>query len=172
MLIILLLGALTASHFCFLAERFAVHRSTKGNSKCNSCQSEIKLYDIIPVLPWLLRKGKAACCKQKIPGRYPLMETLAGFWCVSMFVFFNEALAAALIFSLAGVGLIFTRSYYNILKKATGVKPCSEIKHLTMEPNDAGVHYYFKAHRCGWCATKIKNDFVILEEVNLKSLKS
>jgi len=50
-------------------------------SACPSCQSPIRARDNIPVMGWLLLRGRCRDCSEPIPFRYPLVEaaTAAGF---------------------------------------------------------------------------------------------
>jgi leader peptidase (prepilin peptidase)/N-methyltransferase len=43
-------------------------------SHCPGCDTPIKPYDNIPVLSWLLLRGRCRACKQTIPWRYPAIE--------------------------------------------------------------------------------------------------
>lgn len=45
-------------------------------SRCPSCESKIKSYQNIPILSWLLLKGKCGNCKTSISIRYPSIELL------------------------------------------------------------------------------------------------
>ena len=45
-------------------------------SQCPSCQTQIRAWDNIPVLSWLMLGGKCAQCKAKISPRYPIVEAL------------------------------------------------------------------------------------------------
>jgi leader peptidase (prepilin peptidase)/N-methyltransferase len=45
-------------------------------SHCTSCGAPIRAFDNLPVLGWLLLRGKARCCKAPISARYPLVELL------------------------------------------------------------------------------------------------
>jgi leader peptidase (prepilin peptidase)/N-methyltransferase len=47
-------------------------------SHCPSCDEPIKPYDNIPVLSWLLLRGRCRNCKAAISPRYPLVEALTG----------------------------------------------------------------------------------------------
>ncbi len=47
-------------------------------STCPGCSAPIKPYDNIPVLSWLLLRGKARCCGVAISPRYPLVELMGG----------------------------------------------------------------------------------------------
>jgi leader peptidase (prepilin peptidase) / N-methyltransferase len=61
-------------------------------SRCPGCGSAIRIYDNIPVLGWLLLRGRARCCKVRISARYPLIEALGGL--------FAWAIVRAIIFEL------------------------------------------------------------------------
>jgi leader peptidase (prepilin peptidase) / N-methyltransferase len=43
-------------------------------SRCPGCESPIKPYDNIPVVSWLLLRGRCRSCGQSIAWRYPLVE--------------------------------------------------------------------------------------------------
>lgn len=45
-------------------------------SRCPNCQVAIRPWQNVPVLSWLLMRGKAACCGSPISMRYPLLELL------------------------------------------------------------------------------------------------
>ena len=45
-------------------------------SACPACQSQIKPYDNIPVLSWLILRGRCRSCGEPISARYPLVEAL------------------------------------------------------------------------------------------------
>jgi leader peptidase (prepilin peptidase)/N-methyltransferase len=47
-------------------------------SHCPSCDAPIRPYDNIPVLSWLLLRGRCRNCKAPISPRYPLVEALTG----------------------------------------------------------------------------------------------
>lgn len=47
-------------------------------SHCPHCQSPIKPYDNIPILSYIILKGKCRHCQDKISIRYPLVELLTG----------------------------------------------------------------------------------------------
>jgi len=43
-------------------------------SHCPSCETPIKPYDNIPVLSWLVLRGRCRSCSEPIAARYPLVE--------------------------------------------------------------------------------------------------
>lgn len=47
-------------------------------SSCPVCKNRIKWYDNIPVISYLILKGKCRFCKTPIPVRYPVVELITG----------------------------------------------------------------------------------------------
>jgi leader peptidase (prepilin peptidase) / N-methyltransferase len=45
-----------------------------GGSACTSCTSPVRPWDNIPVVSWLLLRGRCRSCGTGISGRYPLVE--------------------------------------------------------------------------------------------------
>ena len=45
-----------------------------GRSHCTSCGATIAAYDNIPVLSWIVLRGRCRSCHERIPARYPLTE--------------------------------------------------------------------------------------------------
>ncbi|MBM3667344.1 MAG: prepilin peptidase [Actinobacteria bacterium] len=73
-----------------------------GRSHCDSCDAQIAAYDNIPVLSWLLLRGRCRSCSEPIPIRYPIAElTMA-----AMFAATVGVLGTADLPELA-LGLIF-----------------------------------------------------------------
>lgn len=60
----------------------------KGRSFCPSCRVQIKNYDLIPIVSYLILGGKCRACKHVISPRYLIIELVCGlaamglFWCV------------------------------------------------------------------------------------------
>lgn len=58
-------------------------------SSCPNCNNRIKGYDNIPVISWLLLRGKCRNCKQPISIGYPLIELLTGLFFVTIFLLYG-----------------------------------------------------------------------------------
>lgn len=54
-------------------------------SHCPQCKSLIAWYDNLPVLSWLLLRGRCRNCKTWISARYPLVELITGFLFAAVF---------------------------------------------------------------------------------------
>ncbi len=59
-------------------------------SFCPLCNAPIRWYDNIPVLNYLLLRGRCRTCKTKISVRYPLVELLTGYVFVHLFYVFIQ----------------------------------------------------------------------------------
>jgi leader peptidase (prepilin peptidase)/N-methyltransferase len=45
-----------------------------GRSACLSCGTQIRAYDLVPVLSWLILRGRCRACGSRISVQYPLVE--------------------------------------------------------------------------------------------------
>jgi leader peptidase (prepilin peptidase)/N-methyltransferase len=59
----------------------------RGRSRCPSCDAEIAARDNVPVLSWLLLRGRCRNCGERISARYPLIElSLGALWALTYLV--------------------------------------------------------------------------------------
>ncbi len=73
------LGLLFGSFLNVVIHRLPREQSVVSpGSHCPACGAPIRAYDNVPVLSWLLLRGKSRCCKARISARYPLVELLGG----------------------------------------------------------------------------------------------
>jgi leader peptidase (prepilin peptidase)/N-methyltransferase len=77
-------------------------------SACPACHKPIRFYDNIPLVSWLVLRGKCRYCKSPISPRYFIIELLSGLLFVSIFVFyFVVGLRHFEIDSQSGMSLFF-----------------------------------------------------------------
>lgn len=70
-----LFGAVVGSFLNVVAYRLPRRESlVHPGSRCPACDTPIKPYDNIPVLGWLLLRGRCRSCGSAISARYPLVE--------------------------------------------------------------------------------------------------
>ena len=74
-------------------------------SHCPSCETPIKPYDNIPVLSWLILRGRCRSCSEPIAARYPLVELTTAVLFAAV-VAVHHADTAALVLSLVLVAFI------------------------------------------------------------------
>jgi leader peptidase (prepilin peptidase)/N-methyltransferase len=70
-------------------------------SACPNCKSEIKAYDNIPVLSWLLLRGRCRNCANGISVRYPIVEASTALFFAGVAAFFIRTISSAPTASLA-----------------------------------------------------------------------
>lgn len=60
-------------------------------STCTTCGSRIKIYDLIPVVSYIMLNGKCRKCKEKISIKYPLTELLTGILFLFIYLKFGNS---------------------------------------------------------------------------------
>jgi leader peptidase (prepilin peptidase)/N-methyltransferase len=106
-----LAGLVTGSFLNVVAYRLPRGESlvTPG-SHCQSCGAAVKPYDNIPVLGWLVLRGRCRNCHAKISSRYPLVEAATAVLAVAVVVTNHSAhdivLGLLLVAILVPVALI------------------------------------------------------------------
>jgi leader peptidase (prepilin peptidase) / N-methyltransferase len=76
-----LIGLLFGSFLNVCISRLPGHKSIVfPRSHCPDCGVPILWFDNIPVLSWILLRGRCRDCKRAIPWRYPLVELATGIW--------------------------------------------------------------------------------------------
>lgn len=86
-------------------------------SRCPQCNSQIAFYDVIPVVSWLLLRGRCRNCKAAISARYLVIELLTGGLFLGCYAYFGLTLATLkyCIFGFLLLGLIFTDAETKLL---------------------------------------------------------
>lgn len=73
------LGAIVGSFLNVVAYRLPRGESLlQPGSRCPRCEAPIRSYDNVPVLSWLLLRGRCRCCGERISPRYPIVELATG----------------------------------------------------------------------------------------------
>lgn len=79
LLFIFFLGISTGSFINVLESRlFKGEDILKKPSHCDYCKKKLKPVDLIPVVSWLIYRGKTRCCKRRLSIQYPLVEFVTG----------------------------------------------------------------------------------------------
>ena len=79
--VVALLGLVMGSAVTAIAWRVPRGRSwIRGRSACPSCGTTLGVLDLIPVLSWVLARGKCRHCGAPVSWRYPLTEVLCVSW--------------------------------------------------------------------------------------------
>jgi len=125
-IIIFLLGLVFGSFINSLIYRLYFKIPLWDRSFCLNCQKKLLARDLVPLLSFILLKGKCRFCKQKIKRQYFWVELITGILFVLVFWHYqviNLLLIRDLIFVLILLFiLIFDWQYYLILDKI--IWPC------------------------------------------------
>lgn len=85
--IVFLFGICIGSFLNVVILRLPRHESLiKRSSHCMTCGTKIRPIDLIPVLSWIILRGKCHSCGEKISVRYPIVESLNGILYILTFI--------------------------------------------------------------------------------------
>lgn len=86
-------------------------------SACPNCERPIRFYDNVPVLSWLILRGKCRNCGTRITPRYLVVELITGALFVACYAHFGLTLAAlkCAVFGFLLLGLIFSDAETHLL---------------------------------------------------------
>ena len=102
------LGAVTGSFLNVVVHRMPQGQSlSRPRSKCPECDQPIKPWDNVPIVSWLLLRGRCRNCATSISARYPMVElaTAVLFVAVALLNGFDEGLLWELPFVAALVAV-------------------------------------------------------------------
>jgi leader peptidase (prepilin peptidase)/N-methyltransferase len=82
--------------------------SNPPRSVCPNCDGPIRFYDNIPVLSYLLLRGRCRHCNTPISYRYPLVEILSGLFALCAFLEFGATLQGVIYYAFISCLLVIT----------------------------------------------------------------
>jgi leader peptidase (prepilin peptidase)/N-methyltransferase len=98
-------GATVGSFLNVVAYRLPRRESlVRPGSRCPGCATAIRPYDNLPVLGWLLLRGRCRSCAMTISPRYPLVEAITAALAVA--VVLTKHSAAEIVLGLVLVGVL------------------------------------------------------------------
>lgn len=77
-------------------------------SKCPQCENKLKWYDNIPIISFLVLKGKCRFCNEKISIQYPIVELITGILFAAVYIKFGLSVNAVFMFILFSLGIVIT----------------------------------------------------------------
>ncbi len=73
---------------------------SKPDSTCPNCGHKIRFYENIPVVSWLVLKGKCSGCKNAISMRYPIVEAVTALLSLAVAQHYGATIEALLVIIL------------------------------------------------------------------------
>lgn len=101
-IVVFAFGAVVGSFLNVVIHRVPVRRSiVRPGSACPRCSAPIRWFDNVPILSWLVLRGRCRDCSARISIRYPLVEAAAGALAVGVVFRFGPTVAGieALVFA-------------------------------------------------------------------------
>ncbi|HVF27767.1 MAG TPA: prepilin peptidase [Pyrinomonadaceae bacterium] len=115
-------GAIIGSFLNVVIHRLPLEESIVfPNSRCPSCRAAIRAYDNIPIISYLLLRGRCRACRAAVSWRYPAVEALTAGLFAATFLLrsgFSLSLPFDLLFVAAIIALIFIDAEHMILPNA------------------------------------------------------
>ena len=107
-ILIFCIGLAIGSFMTVVAARVPAGESiVRPRSRCPSCGAEIRNRDNVPVLGWVLLRGRCRDCGARIPLRYPLLELTTATVILGAFIVYDDdvwiAVAVAAMLALMPV---------------------------------------------------------------------
>lgn len=75
-------------------------------SFCPSCANQLKWWHNVPVVSWLLLRGRCWFCKTRIPVRYPLVELCSGLLALLSYLHFGLSPTAMVVYLFCAALLV------------------------------------------------------------------
>ena len=114
-----IIGTFLGSFYNVVASRLPIGESivTPG-SHCPNCNHFLKPWELIPILSFILQKGKCTNCKIKMSWFYPISEIVCGLLFVACYLVFGISLDLIIAITFVSMIIIVTLSdlYYMIIE--------------------------------------------------------
>jgi len=73
----------------------------KGRSKCPKCAKELTAFELIPILSFIIQKGRCKGCNAKLSFQYPIVEITSALLALICYYIFGLTVAGFIIFIAA-----------------------------------------------------------------------
>lgn len=118
LILFFILGSIMGSFYYVVATRLSKGESiVKPSSHCEKCNHNLKWYELIPIISYVIQGGKCRSCKTKLPISYLLIEICTGIlFSVCYHVYgFSLGLISSIIFVSSLIIIIISDIEYMII---------------------------------------------------------
>jgi leader peptidase (prepilin peptidase) / N-methyltransferase len=110
---VFLVGSCLGSFFNVVIHRLPAEESiTHPGSRCPECRRPIRYYDNIPLLSYLILRGRCRYCRAPISLRYPIVEAISG--CLALFLFRQYGWQAQFFIELFFVSILVIVTFIDL----------------------------------------------------------
>lgn len=107
LLLFFILGVLCSYFVEVLGYRLPIKEDIFDKNKCDKCSHELKFIEIIPILSFILQKGRCKYCHQRISLKYIFFELITGILFSLTYLSFHDELLSELKI-LFGIMFVFS----------------------------------------------------------------
>lgn len=112
LIIIFILGTVCVSFAMCQANRLVNQISNCRRSICDQCHQQLKWWQLIPILGYLLQRGRCVNCYFSISAAYPISELLGGIFFIYLFIFLPKLIAIRFFFLLVWLLVLTLEDLY------------------------------------------------------------
>jgi len=116
LIIFFILGTIFGSFFTVIGLRLPKNENfTTTHSRCDSCKNELKWYEMIPIISYVVQRGRCRYCHNKIDIMLPLMELSTGILFSVSYYSFNFSYELLIALGIVSLLTIISVSDLNYL---------------------------------------------------------
>lgn len=114
-LVVFILGSIVGSFLNVVILRYKTGKTVGGRSFCFSCGKTLRALELVPLLSFMVQRGKCRHCKTPISPQYPLVEAVTGL--VFLLVFIKSVSIESAVFFWLAFSLLIVIAAYDIRHK-------------------------------------------------------
>ncbi len=114
-------GLIVGSFLNVVIFRMNTGKGFGGRSMCLSCNHILHWYELIPVVSFIIQKGRCRNCHAKISWQYPVVEMLTALLFMGVFIKFTGPIHIIIWLVLVSLGVVI--SVYDIHHRVIPVRP-------------------------------------------------
>jgi prepilin signal peptidase PulO-like enzyme (type II secretory pathway) len=84
-------------------------------SRC-ACGRELGILEVVPVLSWVVLRGRSKCCKVRLPARWPLEELFTG---IAFYIGGHLVPLWGVVLSVGALGVVGVIEIYSQAREAS-----------------------------------------------------
>ncbi len=106
-LIATVLGLILGSFYNVCVHRYVSLESiVRPRSKCPKCGHQLAWWENIPLLSYIILRGRCRSCKETISPRYPAVELISGLWALALALKFGAGPVFAFYMVIGGILIV------------------------------------------------------------------